>query len=348
LKNPFLQRLPLLLLYFVWWILPGGIHFFVLSKIYQTERSILIADSLISYSIFAFLGLSIWWMVRYSNISEGLKTKTLQNHLWAMILVFLIWTAASLSLLSLIDGNYHLIFIDTMIWRLLIFLPFYFILIIVYYLFASADILRDKELVTSKIESQLKEAELNALKSQINPHFLFNALNSAAALTLSNPAAAREMIVAIASFFRVSLTAGKQLYLSLEEEIDNALLYLEIEKGRFGDKIQIESKLPETMRNYSIPSMILQPIVENCIKHGVYESSIPVLIQLSFEDYESYYRILIQNTYDPLASPYKKGTGTGLINVSARLELIYKQSTLINTHKQPDTFLVSINIPKTH
>lgn len=346
-KNPFIQRLSLLLLYLIWWILPGGIHFFVLSKFYPSDQTTILNDALISFSIFAILGLSIWWMVRYSNISQGLDSKTLWNHFWAMLLLFILWTGISLSLISLFSLGYYILFLETMLWRALIFLPFYFILIIVYYLFASADILRDKELITSKMESQLKEAELNVLKSQINPHFLFNALNSAASLTLSKPEAARNMIVSIANFFRISLTAGKQPFVSLEEEIENSVLYLDIEKGRFGEKIDFELNYPEEAKYFAIPSMLLQPLIENCVKHGVYESSIPIRITLNIHIVDDFYTITLCNTIDPEASPYRKGTGTGLKNVSSRLELIYQQGGLIQSEKFDNRFQVSITLPKT-
>lgn len=334
------------MLYITWWILPGGIHFFVLSKIYAAEPYTIWMDSLISFSLLALFGLSIWYLVRYTNISRKISSKELRIQLLALLLVFFLWNLFSVLFLSILLPSYLSLFLDTIVWRLLIFLPFYFILIIVYYSFASADILRDKELITSKMESQLKQAELNALKAQINPHFLFNSLNSATALTVSNPPAAREMIVNISNFFRFSLMAGKQAFVNLQEEIENALLYLEIEKSRFGDKLEVSCQLPESLEEIQVPSMILQPLVENCVKHSVYESTVPVKIEFFFSEDTNAVFITLINSLDTESGSSRKGTGTGLRNVSSRLSLIYGSETLLQTSRDSEHFTVKLIIPK--
>lgn len=345
-KNPFLQRFSLFMLYVAWWILPGGIHFFVLSSIYQADTSRILLDAILSFSLFLIFGLSIWYMVRYSDISRKINGKMILNHVYAMILIFVLWNVLSALIISLIYPDYYEVFLSSMTWRVLVFLPFYFLLIIVYYLFASTDILRDKELINSQMETQLRLAELNALKAQINPHFLFNSLNSATALTLTNPEAAREMIVNISNFFRFSLMAGKQPMVPLQEEIENALLYLEIEKGRFGDKIEVDCSLPDSLATFQVPAMILQPIVENCVKHSVYESAVPILIQFRFQDETDFFQIQIENNLDESPGNSRKGTQTGLRNVNSRMALMYGMNGLLDIEKSSERYQVSIKFPK--
>ena len=132
----------------------------------------------------------------------------------------------------------------------------------------------------SKLKEKIKEAELQTLKSQINPHFLFNGLNSISSLTLSDPERAHDMIIKLSGFLRYSLAHDPNKLIPLKSEIENMESYVAVEKTRFGDKLIFEKEVCKGCDNKNVPFLILQPLIENAIKHGVYESTKPVVIKL--------------------------------------------------------------------
>jgi LytS/YehU family sensor histidine kinase len=218
------------------------------------------------------------------------------------------------------------------------------ITVLAYYLFISIANLSEKNAKEAKLESLVKETELKMLRSQINPHFLFNTLNSISALTISNPEKAREMVIKLSDFMRYALAGKDDLPVSLKSELDNLRLYLDIEKVRFGNKLIIEEQIEESCLKIMIPSMALQPLYENAVKHGVYESAETVVIKTVAEMSDGFLKIEISNNYD-LDSPPRKGTGTGLSNVSRRLELCYGAKNIMTYSKENGIFIVTMIIP---
>jgi sensor histidine kinase YesM len=344
-RNPYFQKPIWAGLYIIWWILPSSIHSFVLWKVYNIQLNEAIIDSAISFSILSLIGLSIWYMVRYSNIDNDNKVNIIRMHIIALLTILTIWLAISYGVIGLISNNLIIIFKSTVFWRILLFLPVYLLLIFSYFLFSSTQQIIDQDVYKSEMEKQIRSAELNMLKAQINPHFLFNSLNSASALTISDPNKAQEMIINISDFFRYTLVSAKNQFTTLEKEIEQSLLYLEIEKARFGDKIIINCNLPEEYYHIKIPSLILQPLVENAVKHGVYESTKPILIDFKFDIIENKLKLIIDNELDSSSKGSKIGTQTGLQNVKNRLEITYSQKDLMAYTKTDKSFKVTIWIP---
>jgi len=344
-RNPYIQKPIWTLLYISWWILPGSIHSFVLWKAYNLNIQPAIIDSAISFSIFAIIGLSLWYMVRYTYFDKENKSNVIKMHIISMLIIFLLWIGISYGIITLISNDLSSIFISTIIWRALLFLPVYLLLISSYYLFSSIQQINEQDIYKSEMKSQIRSAELDMLKAQINPHFLFNSLNSASSLTTSNPEKAQEMIINISDFFRYTLVSSKNQFTSLENEIEQSLLYLEIEKGRFGDKIIISCKLPEEYNSIKVPSLILQPLIENAVKHGIYESTKPINIEFSFIKVGDKLKISIVNEIDNTSEGSRVGTQTGLQNVNKRLEITYGQTNLMSYEKTEDVFRVTLWIP---
>ena len=191
----------------------------------------------------------------------------------------------------------------------------------------------------------VKEAELNLLKSQLNPHFLFNSLNSISALTLTDPHKAQEMIILLSDFLRYSLARDGRQLSSLSAELQNIDRYMKIEKIRFGDRIQYTADVVSNTLSCTLPVMILQPVFENAIKHGVAESIDTVHIQLSAKLEQNYLIIVVQNEFDP-TSPSRRGAGLGLKNIEERLKLIYHNDGLLKYRKENNIFEVKLIIPQ--
>jgi LytS/YehU family sensor histidine kinase len=194
------------------------------------------------------------------------------------------------------------------------------------------------------MQNQIRKAQLNALKSQINPHFLFNSLNSIASLTLTNPEKAHNMIIALSDFMRYSLRKQQDEMVALEVELNNIGLYLQIEKIRFGNNLSYRFEVEPACSRHLIPNLILQPIFENAIKYGIYESSEPVEISLEARKQTGRMEIIVINDFDPMAGP-QQGEGVGLTNTRDRLSLLYGSTTLLHTEQNKKQFKVKIIIP---
>ncbi len=153
------------------------------------------------------------------------------------------------------------------------------LIVLAYYLFVSLSNLSEKNAKEAKLESLVKETELKMLRSQINPHFLFNSLNSISSLTITDPEKARDMVIKLSEFMRYALSKKDEQPVSLRSELENLRLYFEIEKVSFGDRLSTEENIEEKCLDVKIPVMLLQPLYENAIKHGVYESTERVSIK---------------------------------------------------------------------
>jgi hypothetical protein len=199
-----------------------------------------------------------------------------------------------------------------------------------------------------KIDSERlsREAELFKLRQQLQPHFLFNSLNSISALTGSQPEKARHMIQQLSDFLRGTLKKDDQQWSALEEEIEYLRLYLDIEKVRFGHRLQTEIIYTDEVLLLKLPSLLLQPVVENAIKFGLYDTTGEVLIKLEATKENNYLKIMVRNPFDPETSQPLKGTGFGLSSIQRRLFLLFARQDLLRTEKNESFFITTILIPQ--
>ena len=205
---------------------------------------------------------------------------------------------------------------------------FFFIAWSAYYLAsqAQAQVLTAQRRA-AEAESAAQAAQLRALRYQVNPHFLFNTLNSLSSLVMTGRSdRAEAMLLALSTFFRSSLSLDPAADISLAQEIDLQRLYLEIEKTRFPDRLQVEIDVPDELQSAQLPALILQPIVENAIKYGVSKTRHKVLIRIRGEvlgDGRMALTIsnhLVNGKKNELPAATHEGTGLGLANVIQRLE----------------------------
>ncbi len=196
-------------------------------------------------------------------------------------------------------------------------------------------------------ERLAKEAELFKLRQQLAPHFLFNSLNSISALIGSRPEQARKMIQQLSDFLRGNLRKEDQQWVPLAEELQYLELYLEIEKVRFGHRLSTELDYAPECLDYRLPSMLLQPIVENAIKFGLYDTTESVTISIRSRLENNYIRIEVVNPFDPETSRPKKGTGFGLTSIQRRLYLLFARPDLLETRVEGNLFITTVRIPAT-
>ncbi len=204
---------------------------------------------------------------------------------------------------------------------------------------------KENEKLHSDSEKLLKQAELEKLRQQLQPHFLFNSLNSISALVASKPAEAKKMIQQLSDFLRGTLKNDDKLLVKLSEEIEHLKLYLEIEKVRFGHRLGIEINVSDESLNCSIPSLLLQPVVENAIKFGLYDFTGDVVISIHTKVENNYLHIEVINPFDIQTQSANKGTGFGLTSLQRRLYLLYARKDLLTTQKKENNFITTLKIP---
>lgn len=195
------------------------------------------------------------------------------------------------------------------------------------------------------LRKMAKEAELDKIYQQLHPHFLFNSLNAVNTLIGPSPERASDMIQQLSDFLRGSLKSVNEEYILFQDEIDHLNLYLALEEIRFGERLKTKIDLDETTANSTIPPLILQPLIENAIKFGVYGTLGMVTIHLKSYVSGNHLHLAISNPFDEDAQP-PKGTGFGLKSVKRRLFLLYGRNDLVQTEKKKNVFITCLKIPQ--
>jgi len=296
--NPFLKNRENLAVYLLIWIVLAMFHWLALYYLLQITITDAILDSAIYNILYAGIGISLWYPTRFITFENYSMPRLLLNHLMAAIVTSIIWVFLGYYLLSnfLIKEKVYYEFIsDSLAWRFVIGILFYAIIVSLNYVIIYYNNYREKELKESELNSLVKEAELKTLKYQINPHFIFNSLNSISSLTVSNPEKAREMTIKLSDFLRSTLSKNEKMKTNLSDELKTIKIYLDIEKTRFEDKFEFVEEIDDTCSEIEVPAMLLQPVFENAIKHGVYESLDKVFIRMKCKTDDEYLRISIEN-----------------------------------------------------
>lgn len=195
-------------------------------------------------------------------------------------------------------------------------------------------------------EKLAREAELSRLRQQLQPHFLFNSLNSISALAGTRPEEARKMIQQLSDFLRGTLKKDDQQLVTLGEELDHLQLYLDIEKVRFGHRLRTHIDRDDVSLGMKLPSLLLQPVVENAIKFGLYDTTGETIIRLMVRTEDNYLVVVVENPFDPGTAQPKQGTGFGLTSVKRRLYLLYARQDLLTTYQEENVFTTQIKIPQ--
>jgi len=182
------------------------------------------------------------------------------------------------------------------------------------------------------------------LKAQVNPHFLFNSLNSISALTSIDAARARDMCVLLGDFLRLTLGLGEKNLVRFSDELELLEKYLAIEKVRFGDRLRMHEEIQEDSKVCLLPPLLLQPLIENAVKHGIAGLPEGGDVRLNVQRQNGRLAILVENSWDPEAPPRRSG-GRGLKNVQLRLEARYGKDASLRVNTEGQLFQVSLNLP---
>jgi two-component system LytT family sensor kinase len=203
---------------------------------------------------------------------------------------------------------------------------------------------RAGQLRTLQLEAQLSQAQLEALKMQLHPHFLFNTLHSISALLKKDTEAARRMITRLGDFLRMTLENSGAQEVTLQQEMEFLRCYLEIERVRFQDRLVTHLNVSPDVLDAKVPNLILQPIVENAIRHGITTRSTPGIIEIDAKPHNGSLRIQVRDNGPGIADHRSADTlfrrGLGLANTETRLERLYGQAHSFDLDNAPDGGLV--------
>lgn len=346
--NPLSQNKSYLATYLMVWGVIIALHTLIINLFYQIDSLTSLGDSLVFNLFFMAIGYSLWYVIRFNLKEKPSIFDVIFNHLLVALVVISLWLAAGyFTLASLFANNEtYLVFLrHSLPWRAVTGLFYYLLFVMFYYLILYYDDLQEKLKSESELQKLVTKAELDALKSQINPHFLFNSLNSISSLTITKPEKAQEMVIKLSDFLRYSLSHNKNEQTNLKEEFENLKRYLDIEKIRFGKRLTFVYDIPDKCLSCRIPNMILQPLIENSIKHGVYKSSEEIEVEIRCREEKDYIAIEIINDYDP-DTKKPKGEGVGLKNIKKRLQLIYGRNDLLETIAEKMIFKAILRLPK--
>ena len=203
---------------------------------------------------------------------------------------------------------------------------------------------KENDIRRTDAEKLAKEAELFKLRQQLQPHFLFNSLNSINALIGSRPEEARKMVQQLSDFLRGTLKKEEQQWVSFQEELQYLQLYLDIEKVRFGNRLSTVLEIQPDTADMKLPALLLQPIVENAIKFGLYDTTGDTVIRIGATSQNSELVISVENPFDPGTS--SQGTGFGLKSVQRRLYLLFARSDLLTTAANGNIYITTVKIPQ--
>jgi two-component sensor histidine kinase len=347
-QNPILNNRKIFAYYLAIWIVVIIFHIILLNFSGPIPFGPAVADSVISNLLFAAIGLGLWFPIFFGK-SDGEKLlSAIINNVVGGIITISFWLGISYFLLTSMlhkDDFYVNFFRNSVPWRSGIGFLYYEVLILVYYLMIYYRNNEENKLKEAELKALVKESELISLKSQINPHFLFNSLNSISSLTMIEPGKAQEMIIKLSEFLRYTTSHKDERLTSLDEELNNINRYLDIEKIRFGKRLLIKQSVDASCRVLKLPGLILQPLLENAVKYGVYESTEESVIEIICSCNSSALSIVVRNQWDPDFQS-NKGEGVGLKNISSRLRILYNRDDLFIIRKDPQFFEVNIVFPQ--
>lgn len=267
---------------------------------------------------------------------------------WVIFLTALIAVLTKWILNSLFSENdgYRELLHDSLVIRVSLTFLLLGCIVLISVLWFTQQEQKEQEERKKDAEKLAKEAELFKLRQQLQPHFLFNSLNSINALIGSRPEEARKMVQQLSDFLRGTIKKEETQWVTLQEELQYLQLYLDIEKVRFGNRLGTEINVDENTASMKLPALLLQPVVENAIKFGLYDTTGETIIRLYASQEEKNLVIRVLNPFDPETSSPQQGTGFGLKSVQRRLYLLFARNDLLKTEAKENIFTTTVKIPQ--
>ena len=349
--HPILASRQRQLLYLGVWVGIGVLLGAVLEQVRPRPASELVLFLAPLVLIYAFVCLSAWWVCRANPPATTPIERLLGVVGGASVLGAVMWTMlATMWAIMLARAAQHVpdraqMRADTAVITVAGFV-LYAQSMAGHYLLLTVEATRDAErrLLTSQVSA--REAELRALRAQLNPHFLFNSLNSISALAGSEPESARRMCQLLGDFLRTSLSLGARHRVAFAEELALAERYLAVEQVRFGERLSFERHVEPGAEKCQVPPLLIQPLIENAVKHGVADRIEGGTVRVSARVHDGSLEISVENPRDPDAPP-RRGAGLGLENVRQRLTALDQRLARLDVFSERDSYRVRLILPAT-
>ena len=355
--NPISSNARNLGLYLALWVLAGLPLAMALVALRHVPWGLALLFALPLSAVFGFIAASAYYVCQSQPMPRRYTVATLAAFASASLLSGVLWSAlcqawnqvAGLMLSSLGLGNVaegQLLDLPAHQMALLVWLgsALYLGSLLVHDLLIAMDLLRQTQEREAQSRLHAREAELQVLRSQINPHFLFNSLNSISALTTLDAAAARAMTLELAGFFRRTLLVMQQEKISLADEWALCQHFLAVERIRYGQRLQTDVELQSPALTGLIPPMLLQPCLENAIKHGVQNNQDATTLRLRAWVQGTRLFLTLHNPVEPDARA-AAGTGTGLVNLQRRLQAVYGDQARLSWQQTGASFQLEMVLP---
>lgn len=332
--HPILMSRTRLAFYLLAWIPLAAAAAILLAAARQSwTQSTLTASALAIF--YALVCLSPWYSGRYLPFQPSAIGKLLLNHTAAAIVAAALLLGIA-RLLGVPEPQSVFLFVSGVL--------LYLLAVALHYVLFSFQNTREAETRMQEARVHARDAELKALKAQINPHFLFNCLNSISALATVDGVRAREMCLRLSDFLRSTLNLAKEEIIPVEREIGLARTYLEVEQIRFGARLHVQQSIAPACSVCAVPSLILQPLVENAVKHGIAGLVDGGEIRLDADCRDGMLYLTVENDFDPEAPPLGRN-GLGLPNVRERLKNIYQSQARVTVQSREHRFSVTLEFP---
>jgi two-component system, LytTR family, sensor histidine kinase AlgZ len=301
----------------------------------------------------SFAAQGIAWSAQFTCRSHPLNRepawRTVLTHIVAGVMLSYIWVGIGRALAQWIDaglgltGTYAL-YLQQRSHLYGVGFSYYLLGVAFHYMLFAQKASQEAQERALESSIRARDAELTALKAQINPHFLYNSLNSISALTSIDPSRAREMCVALADFLRLTLGMGEKSVIPLREELGLLEKYCAIERVRFGERLTLKEEVSEETKDCLLPPLLLQPLFENAVVHGIAQMAEGGWIRLQAACDGSRMRVTVENSWDPEAGSSRKN-GVGLKNVQRRLEARYGNQAQLEASAEENVFRVRLQFP---
>jgi len=299
--------------------------------------------------VFAFLSLAAWYPCRAMPLESTAPSRAIAVHGATTVVTAAVWVALAWALGTVLDRTGLFAGAgERVVDQAAVLLGFgilaYLLSVALHYLLAAFESSREADRRALEAEVAARVAELQMLRAQIDPHFLFNSLNSISSLTTADPEAAREMCIELGDFLRGTLRLSQAPTIPLEEELALLRRYLAIEKVRFGPRLQVEEEIGEGCGRCLVPSMLFQPLVENALKHGIAGLLEGGTLTVRVSCDSRSLRLEVGNPVDP-DSAGASGEGVGLVNLRRRLSNLHGDEAWLETRSGDGDYRARVTLP---
>lgn len=346
--HPILARAERIGLYLGAWLIVGALlaAAFTRQGLSWPDALVLLLPVLLVY---AFVCLSAWYVCRAIPLTSGGVPRALvasglaagvAGGVWLVLTRLWIAVLSTVAPLEVATAQYSQQTPFLFAAGVLLFL----LAMAVHYALLAFEDAQEAERGRLELEVLTRDAELRALRAQIDPHFLYNSLNSISAMTSVDPAGARRMCLMLGDFLRNTLDVGSRTWIPLADELALADAFLGIEQVRFGKRLQVVRHVEESTTQCPVPPLLLQPLVENAVTHGIARLLDGGEIQIDVARANGRLSITIENPRDPDDEPQRAG-GVGLRNVRRRLETLYRNAARLGVRADGERFCVQVELP---